>query len=160
MTLIGSTGYLKGNAAALTRILGLSSTEADAHASRWLSFPSSNTTLAQLVSGLLDKDVASELEIDGPYSFGKATSVDGQSATAIRGTVSASSGTTVPVVLYIQSTGSHRPIEEVTNPGKSAKVIEGTVTFTKWGEKKHFSAPSSSTSLLALSQTDTTTTGG
>jgi hypothetical protein len=150
--LVGVTGYVKGNATALENILGLSSTDSGTYGGKWLSFPVSNTELAQLVSGLHQTYVPTELALSGPLSFGTSASVNGQRATAIKGTIGSTAATQVPAVLYVASSGTPLPVEEVTNPsrhgGKSA--INGTVTFTHWGEKTHEKAPAHSTSLLSL----------
>jgi hypothetical protein len=158
--LVGASGYVKGNPTALINILGLSATQAAKYNEKWLSFPTSNTDLAELVSGLHNKDVSTELKMSGPYSFGKSATIGGQSATAIKGTVASSTGTKVPVVLYVAASGTPRPVEEVTNPAKanSKTAIHGTVVFTKWGEKTSEKAPAHSTSLLSLIPPTTTTT--
>jgi hypothetical protein len=165
---VGSTGYVNGNSTALLNVIGLTAAQSKKYAGQWLSFPTSNTALAQLVSGLLKSQVATELGIDGPFKFGTDATVNGQHATAIKGTVSTSSGGKVSEVLYVPSSGNPLPIEEVTNPGASAKSssLHGTVTFSNWGEKTSVKAPAHSTSLLKLappsssSATTTTTTGG
>ena len=158
--LVGATGYVKGNTTALLNILGLTATQAAKYSGKWLYFPTSNTDLAELVSGLHNKDVSSELKMTGPFTFGSSQSIGGQSAKAINGKVSTSAGAAVPVVLYVASSGKPFPLEEVTNPSKanSKTAIHGTVLFTKWGEKTNEKAPSSSTSLLSLLPPTTTTT--
>ena len=67
--LVGSTGYIRGNDAALEKALGLTATQSTLH-EQMAPFPTSNTSLAELVSGLRDSEVASELEMTGPYTFG------------------------------------------------------------------------------------------
>ena len=108
--------------------------------------------LAELVGGLLSSQVAKELEIGGPYTYGKATTVAGQQATAINGSVATQSGGKVPVVLYVPSSGTPLPIQEVTNPGNSGgkSAIHGIVTFSHWGENKSQTAPANAFSLLKL----------
>ncbi len=149
---VGSTGYVKGNATALHNVIGLPNAESKKYAGTWLSFPTSNSALAELVSGLLNSQVTSELQMSGPYSYGTATSVHGQHAVAVRGSVSTQSGSKVPVILYIPASGTPVPLEEVTNPGRTggATAIHGTVVFTNWGEKTSRSAPGKSVSLLKL----------
>ena len=149
---IGPTGYVKANSTALHYVIGLSTSQANKYANKWLFFPTSNPGLAQLVSGLLNSQVSAELQMSGPYSYGPLTTVGGQQAVAIRGTVSTSSGSKAPVVLYVPASGKPTPIKEVTNPGASAhsSAIHGTVTFTNWGEKTSEKAPVHSVSLLKL----------
>ncbi len=112
------------------------------------------------MSGLLNSQISTELEMSGPYSFGSATTIGGQHVIAIRGNVSTSSGTKVPVILYVPSSGKPRPIEEVTNPGASSKTssIHGTVTFANWGEKTSEKAPSHTVSLLKVAPPSTSGT--
>lgn len=150
--LVAGTGYVKGNTAGLVQILGLGAALGAKYGGKWLSFPTSDANLAGLVNGLQAKDVPTELKITAPLTFGTTKSVNGQSATAIKGTVGASATTQVPVVLYVASSGTPYPLEEVTNPSKSAgkKGIYATVIFTQWGEKTHEKAPAHSTSLLSL----------
>jgi hypothetical protein len=158
--LVGATGYVKGNPTALINILGLTAAQSKTYNEKWLSFPTSNTNLAELVSGLHNKDVSTELKMTGPFSFGASTTISGQSAKAIKGKVASSTGTSVPVVLYIAASGTPRPLEEVTNPAKSNSktAIHGTVVFTNWGEKTNEKSPAKSSSLLALIPPTTTTT--
>jgi hypothetical protein len=149
---VGSTGYVKGNAAALQNVIGLTKAESTKYAGKWLSFPTSNQGLGELVGGLLSSQVAKELEIGGPYTIAKSATVAGQKATAIKGSVASQSGGTVPVVLYIPASGTPLPIQEVTNPGNvgGASAIHGVVTFSNWGEDKKHTAPAKSVSLLSL----------
>ena len=148
---VGSTGYINGNATALEKVLGLTSAQAHTYAGRWLSFPTSDTGLATLVQGLLISQVPEELQMAGPLKFDAATTIDGQRVRGVRGYVSSGSDK-VTVVLYVPASGTPLPIEEVTNPGASAKSssIRGSVSFSDWGENTSIKAPSKSTSLLKL----------
>jgi len=148
--LVGSTGYLRGNHAALKKVLGLTATQAATYTNKWLSFPTSNSSLAELVSGLRNADVASELQMTGPYRLGGTKMIGGQMARAINGTAATSSGTKVPIILYVSATGTPRPIQEVTNPKKKSASVEGTVTFSNWGEKTDPTAPATSVPLVPL----------
>lgn len=149
---IGSTGYVNGNEAALQDVIGLTKAESTKYAGRWLSFPTSNTGLAELVGGLLSSEVGKELEIGGPYTLGKSTTVAGKKVTAVTGSVSTQSGSNVTVLLYIPTTGSPLPVQEVTNPSRAggSTAIHGIVTFTDWGENKNQTTPSNAYPLLKL----------
>jgi hypothetical protein len=148
---VGSTGYVKGNQAALAHVIGLTTAESKKYANKWLSFPTSNQSLGELVGGLLSSQVEKELEIGGPYTYGKSTTVNGVKATAIKGSVATESGSKVAVVLYIPASGTPLPIKEVTNAGgNSSTGIVGTVTFSNWGENKSQTKPAHTTSLLSL----------
>jgi hypothetical protein len=149
---VGSTGYVKANSTALHYVIGLNTSQSNKYANKWLSFPTSNSGLEQLVSGLLASQVTSEIQMSGPYTFGPLTTIGGQKAVAIHGTVRTQSGGKAPVVLYVPATGRPTPIKEVTNPGASAhaSAIHGTVLFTNWGQKISQKPPAHSTSLLKL----------
>jgi hypothetical protein len=163
---VGKTGYVKGNTTGLQNILGLSAAQAHKYQGQWLSFPMSNTNLAQLVAGLLKSQVATELSFSGPFTFATDATVNGQHAIGIKGSVSTSNGSSVSEILYVPSTGKPLPIEEVTNPSAKtqASSIHGTVTFSNWGEPVAVQAPAHSVSLSKLAPTSTsgatTTTGG
>ncbi len=163
---VGSTGYVKANAAALRNVIGLTNALSHKYAGKWLSFPTTNSALGQLVGGLLNSQVASELQMSGPYRYGTVTTVNGQKALAVHGSVSTQSGTKVPEILYVAATGMPLPIKEVTNPKNSggSSAIHGTVTFSHWGETTTQTAPGTSVSLLKLVPGDTSgatsTTGG
>jgi hypothetical protein len=149
---VGSTGYVQGNEAALQHVIGLTAAESKKYANKWLSFPTSNQGLGELVGGLLSSQVSKELEIGGPYTLGKAATVSGKKAKTIEGSVATESGGKVPVLLYVPASGTPLPIQEVTNAGSSggSSAIHGVVTFSNWGENKTQSAPTHTTSLLKL----------
>ena len=149
---LGGTGYVNGNAAALHGIIGLTDTQSSKYAARWLSFPTANSALGELVSGLLNSEVATELRMTGPFTRGAPTTIDGVHVLAIDGFASTESGHNVRVVLYVPSTGTPLPVEEVTNPKASggSSAIKGTVTFTSWGEVPNVQAPAHTLSLLKL----------
>jgi hypothetical protein len=150
VVLIGDTGYLRGNMSALEKVLGLTAAQSSTYKNRWLSFPTSNRSLSELVSGLRDSEVASELEMTGPYTFGGTKVIGGHLTQAIKGIAATSSGTKVPIVLYVESSGTPRPVREVTNPAAKSSAIQGTVTFSNWGEVIHPVAPSTSVQLIPL----------
>ncbi len=103
--LVGSTGYVRGNEVGLEAVLGLTAAQSTTYANKWLSFPTSNTSLAELVSGLRDTDIPSELQMSGPYTFGSSKTINGQDAKAINGTAATSSGKKVRIILYVSDIG-------------------------------------------------------
>jgi hypothetical protein len=149
---VGSNGYIQANDVALKDIIGLTSAQASKYAGKWLSFPTSNQGLDTLVAGLKNSDVAAELQMAGPYTYGTTQTVDGKRALAVQGTVSDQSGGKIPVTLYVPALGAALPLEQVTNPSGSggSSSIHSTVTFSKWGEKVNETAPAHSSSLLKL----------
>jgi hypothetical protein len=149
---VGSTGYVKGNATALRNVIGLTSAKASKYADKWMSFPTSNQALDTLVAGLKNSDVANQIQMQGPYTYATTQTVAGQRALAVQGSVTDGSGAKVPVILYVPALGTPQPLEQVTNPNasKSSSSIHGTVKFSKWGEKTNQTAPAHSLNLLKL----------
>ena len=154
---VGQTGYISANATALRYVVGLTSAQSSKYANKWLSFPTSNAGLAELVAGLENAQVANELQMTGPFSYGPTTTVHGQRVRAVRGYVTSETGSKVRVVLYLPVTGTPTPVQEVTNPGapKGSSTIHGTVTLTDWGQQISQTAPSHAVSLLKLSPPST-----
>jgi len=152
VSVVGPTAYLRGNAAALDTILGLSSAQSTTYADRWLSFPVGNKTLDQLLNGLLDKDVAVELALSGPYTLGGTTTVGGHSAQGIAGFTDDASGHKVLTTLYVETGATPRPLMEVTAPGQGSTDPTASVTFTHWGQRTRVAKPARSVPLLSLAQ--------
>jgi len=150
VVLIGKSGYVRGNVSALEKVLGLTAAQSSTYQNRWLSFPTSTGSLSELVSGLLDSEVAPELEMTGAYTFGGTKVIGGHLTQAIKGTAASSSGNKVPIVLYVESSGTPLPVQEVTNPNAKSSAIRGTVTFSNWGEVTHPVAPATSVPLVPL----------
>ena len=150
VVLIGSTGFLRGNQSALEKVVGLTTAQSSTYMHKWLSFPTSNGSLSELVSGLRDSEVAPELAMTGPYTLGGTKVIAGQLTQAIWGTAATSSGTKVPIVLYVASTGPPRPVREITNPNAKSSAIQGTVTFSDWGQTTHPVTPATSIPLVPL----------
>jgi hypothetical protein len=149
---LGPTGYVRANNAALHNVIGLTSAQSSKYSDRWMYFPASNTALDALVGGLLEKDVSSELQMSGPYTYAVNATVGSQAPIEIRGSVGSESGKKVPQILYVPASGPALPREEVTNPGlpKGSSAIHGTVTFSGWGERKTVTRPAHSVSLLKI----------
>jgi hypothetical protein len=149
-TLVGNTGYVRGNAAALTSILGLTAEQSAREANVWLSFPTGNQALDQLTSGLRNRDVATELELSGPYSLGPTKTIDGHATQGVTGYTSDSSNKKIPTTLYVETGGPPRPLQEVSDPGHSTTDIDGTVTLSHWGQTTRVARPTHTISLLSL----------
>ena len=115
---VGSNGYANGNQAALQNVIGLTAAPIE-EVRRDRGCRSRPRTRAsnEPVGGLLSSQVSKEIEIGGPDTYGTGATAGGQHALAILGSVSTQSGSKVPVVLYVPSSGKPLPIEEITNAG-------------------------------------------
>ncbi len=149
-TRVGSSGYVRGNAAALTNILGLTAKESTTYANKWLSFPVTTPAFDGLVSGLRNKDVSTELKMTGPYSFGNPTTIHGRQAQAINGFTTDSTGKKIASTLFVEAGTPPRPLQESTDPGQGGGTAAGSVSFSNWGHKTHVTKPTSAHSLLTL----------
>jgi hypothetical protein len=158
VVLKGATGYVRGNATALQELVGLSAAISKAHANQWLSFPSTKSAESNLVNGLRNSDLSVELSMTGPFTLGGTKKISGIETQAIDGFSGTSTATRTPIVLYVETGKTPRPVEEVTNPNGTGTAIKGSVIFSKWGERIHPKAPSKSVSLPKLLKAKATTT--
>ena len=149
---VGSTGYVTGNEAALQDVIGLTKAESKKYAGRWLSFPTSNTGLAELVGGLLSSQVAKELEIGGPYTVGQVRHRGRQEGDGHRrvGRDREREQGPRPAVHPGQRLPAADPRGDERRQRGGTSAIHGVVTFSNWGENKSQSAPSGAFSLLKL----------
>ena len=99
-TVVGSTGYVNGNNAALHNVIGLTTAQSSKYAGKWISFPTSSA-LGTLVSGLLNKDVASELQMSGPFTYARRRRCRVSTPWPSRARSGTQGGSSVPAVLYV-----------------------------------------------------------
>ncbi len=137
---IGGLTYVKGNAGGFQRLVGLDATTAQEVAGRWIEFSTTSATFAQVVAGVRSRDVADELELKGPLSLGRSTTVGGVAVDAIEGTQT-TARKTQRVILYVRAHGSHVPVEEdaVDAKGKANGTLH--VVYSRWGEIVRPEAP-------------------
>jgi hypothetical protein len=149
---IGGITYLKGNAAALGDLAGLSPGQAAAVAGQWVEFATDNATLASVSAGVRSTDVAKELALTGPYTLGRARTLNGIAVDAVDGSQKIS-GKHLHVVLYVRAAGTHVPVEEdaVNAAGKPDGVLH--VVYSKWGEVVRPLAPQAAGSIGPVSST-------
>ena len=149
---IGGITYLKGNAAALSDLAGMSPSQAAAASGQWIDFATDNATLGSVSAGVRSNDVAKELGLTGPYTLGHAKTLSGLRVDAIEGTQKIG-GRRYHVVLYVRAAGTHVPVEEdALNPsGNRNGVLH--VVYSKWGEMVRPSAPQAAGSIGPVSST-------
>jgi hypothetical protein len=149
---IGAITYLKGNASALSDMAGLSPSQAAAESGQWIQFATDNATLASVSAGVRSTDVAKELELTGPYTVGRARTLQGTGVDAVEGSQKIG-GKHVQVVLYVRARGRHVPVEEdaVDGEGKPSGVLH--VVYSKWGEVVRPVAPLAAGSIGPVSST-------
>ena len=102
---IGGFTYVKGNAAGLENLAGLSSSQATGAAGQWIEFATKNTAFAPVVQGVRSTDIAKELALKAPLSLGHTRTLDGQAVDAIEGTQTFGR-TSQHVILYVRARGN------------------------------------------------------
>jgi hypothetical protein len=137
---IGGLTYVKGNAGGFQALVGMDAATAQQVAGRWIEFSTTSATFAQVVAGVRSHDVANELELKGPLTLGRATTLDGIAVDAIKGTQTYGKKKE-RVVLYVRAHGRHVPVEEdaVDSKGKPNGALH--VAYSHWGETVRPEAP-------------------
>jgi hypothetical protein len=137
---IGGLTYVKGNAGGFQALVGMDAATAQQVAGRWIEFSTTSATFAQVVAGVRSHDVANELELKGPLTLGRATTLDGIAVDAIKGTQTYAKKKE-RVVLYVRAHGRHVPVEEdaVDSKGKPNGALH--VAYSHWGETVRPEAP-------------------
>jgi hypothetical protein len=147
---IGGFTYVKGNAAGLENLAGLSSSQASEAASQWIEFATSNTAFAPVVQGVRSEDIAKELALKSPFSLGHTRTIDGQQVDAIEGTQKFGS-TTQHVVLYVRTKGTHVPVEEDSVSAQGKRTAAEHISYSDWGERIRPQAPKATISIGSVS---------
>jgi hypothetical protein len=147
---IGSLTFLKGNEQAMVDLAGLSPTQAAATQNHWVLFSTDNPSFSQVVAGVRSHDVATEVELDGPYSLGPTRTLDGHRVDAIRGTQSLAGLKKARAVLYVQASGRHLLVEEDSIGTGGKPNGDERIVLSKWGERVRPKAPQASVTLGAV----------
>lgn len=137
---IGGLTYVKGNAGGFQALVGLDAVTAQALAGRWIEFSTTSATFAQVVAGVRSRDVAHELELKGPLTLRRATTLRGIAVDAIEGTQTYARKKE-RVVLYVRAHGRHVPVEEDAVNAKGKADGQLHVAYSHWGETVRPEAP-------------------
>jgi hypothetical protein len=147
---IGGISFIKGNAAGLESLAGLSSSQASEAAGQWIQFSTDNTAFAPVVEGVRSTDIAKELALEAPLSLGRARTLDGESVDAIDGSQKFGKKTQ-HVVLYVRASGTHVPVEEDSVNAKGQHTDAEHIIYSKWGEQVRPKAPTATISVGSIS---------
>ncbi len=143
---IGDTTYVRGNVAGLEALAGLSATQANEAAGRWIQFSTDNTDFSDVVAGVRSQDLAQELALKGPLKLGRQRTVDGYKVDAIEGTQTLGHKS-IHVVLYVRADGPHDPVEEDSLNAKGQRTTAEHIAYSSWGETVRPKAPQASLSI-------------
>jgi hypothetical protein len=147
---IGGISFIKGNAAGLESLAGLSSSQASEAAGQWIQFSTGNAAFAPVVEGVRSTDIAKELALEAPLSLGRARTLDGESVDAIDGSQKFGKKT-LHVVLYVRAGGTHVPVEEDSVNAKGQHTDAEHIVYSKWGEQVRPKAPTATISVGSIS---------
>jgi hypothetical protein len=147
---IGGISFIKGNAAGLQSLAGLSSSQASEATGQWIQFSTDNTAFAPVVEGVRSTDIAKELALEAPLSLGRGRTLDGESVDAIDGSQKFGKKTQ-HVVLYVRAAGTHVPVEEDSVNAKGQHTDAEHIVYSKWGEQVRPKAPTATISVGSIS---------
>jgi hypothetical protein len=153
LIVVGGLTYLKGNVLTMEDLAGLSATQAAETAGKWVVFSTTNSDFTQIVAGVRSKDVATEMALDGPYTLGQTTTLDGHRVDAIMGTQKGQNKNVTYAVMYVQASGRHLIVGEDTATRKGVTTGADDTVFSKWGEKVRPKAPTAALTLGSISAT-------
>jgi hypothetical protein len=153
LVVIGDLTYLRGNELAMEDLTGLSAPEAASTMGHWVLFSSNNPTFAQVVAGVRSHDVAQEVALQGPYTFGHSRSLHGYKVDALRGTQKLQGSKAMDAVLYVRASGKHVLVEEDTVDSQGKPNGAEHIVFSKWGETVRPRAPDASVTLGSVNAT-------
>lgn len=151
LIVIGDLTFVKGNERAMEDLTGLAPAAARTAMNRWVLFSSNNPTFAQVVVGVRSDDVAQEVALQGPYSFGPSRRLDGYTVDAVQGTLKMQGTKKMKAVLYVRASGRHQLVEEDTVNAKGRPNGAEHIVFSKWGEPVQPRAPEAALTLGSIS---------
>jgi hypothetical protein len=153
---IGTACYLKGNAAALTANLGLSSTAASAHAQQWISLARTDAPYASVYAAVTARSALSDNVTIKPQTVSAPTRLAGRRVVTIAGTIApitiggqreAPKGRST---LAVRASTPHLPVRYTQRGTQGHQQTTSTVTFSHWGEAVNVSAPSGAVAYSSL----------
>ena len=136
---IGKACYLKGNAAALSSNLGLSSASATAHAGQWISLAPSDGPYASVYAAVTAASALTDNITIKPQGQLPATRVDGRRVQIVSGAIApitiggqteAPKGT---ATLAVRASSPHLPVRYTERGTEDHQKSRSTVTFTAGG---------------------------
>jgi hypothetical protein len=151
MLLIGNTAYMKANATfyTVTPLFVSQLGPKQVHTPRgiadvWVRFPKSDGGYFTYIAHVLTSVASAQdqVQMSGPYTFGRVSKVDGVLARAVKGTnVVPADGPiarhTSPETMWIRASGTPVPVK-ITFPGEVDTYV---VALSDYGEKVLVTAP-------------------
>jgi hypothetical protein len=140
----GTHAYVKGNKSGLTKLFGLSSSQAKRVGSRWMSWRSGTSQYSELKSNVTLASVSALLPSSKGTKLSTETS-NGRRLYVLKWTTGSTSSTPqLSNTFTISTGGSPLPVEETSTDSSGDRV---TTQFSSWSEQVAVSAPPSSSTV-------------
>ena len=137
--LTGGAAYISGNGAGMTSYFGLPSALVQRLAGRWISVQPTDSAYKSVTANLSLPSALAEVTPSGKLVAGKRLKVDGQQVKTIAGTAPGGGGR---LTLFVSADARSLPVQAVESAGSGKSASGEIVTFSRWGEQLHVSAPS------------------
>ena len=145
--LTGGAAYISGNSAGMTSYFGLPSSLVPKVAGHWISVQPSDAAFKSVTANMSLSSALSQVTPAGKLVAGKRLKVDGQRVKAIAGTAPGGGGR---LTLFVSTDARSLPVQAVESVGSGKSASGEIVTFSRWGEPLHVSAPSGAIPISAL----------
>jgi hypothetical protein len=153
---VGTACYLKGNAAALTTNLGLSSVAATAHTGQWISLARTDGPYASVYAAVTAPSALADNITITPENQLPPTKVDGRRVVTISGAIAKVhiAGQTIApkgtAALAVRSAAPHLPVRYTENGTVNSQQTVSSFSFSHWGKAVHVTAPSGAVPYASL----------
>ncbi len=137
--LTGGAAYISGNGAGMTSYFGLPSALVQSLAGRWISVQPTDSAYKSVTANMSLPSALAEVTPSGKLVAGKRLKVDGQQVKTIAGTAPGGGGR---LTLFVSADARSLPVQAVESVGSGKSASGEIVTFSRWGEQLHVSAPS------------------
>jgi len=153
---VGTACYVKGNAAALTANLGLSSVMAAAHAGQWISLARADAPYASVYAAVTAPSALADNVTITPKEQLPDSRLDGRRVQIVSGAiapVTVAGQTVAPkgtATLAVGATTPHLPVRYTERGTQNRQQIVSTVTFSRWGDVVQVTAPAGAVTYASL----------
>jgi hypothetical protein len=139
-------GYLWGGAFILQNYNEFPKSAANKYAMQWMSVIRTDSGFSTLTGGILMSTIPTEIEMPSPKLLAGIQKVAGVMVRVLRTSVTEGSSSTIGT-LFVRASGAPLPIEQQFTHTGGGRV---SVSFSRWNEPVHVSAPDSSVPLSSI----------
>ncbi len=136
IVVVRDIAYLRGNAGALAGYFNFPGPVASKLAGHWVSFRPSDIGYSQVTVGVTLDSTLKALDPGGTLHTHTPTRMNGVRTIGVSGDSASVRGT-----LYVETAGSHLPVEGVQVSGSARSGTTASIQLSRWGERIAISAP-------------------